>query len=565
MNPDFLDMGMFLGWFNSVSILFMLLLLYNFIPDRYFIIKKIHYSLFVGLIFSFAAIIAVFIHWVESSQSNIGFSAILIPMAGFFGGPVSAGIITVLLLLIRILFEDSRINNADGIIFIVTAIIGTTFYYLRERKIMKISPIWMRTLISIVVAAATTTILILYSLAGLTPGFSNNNLMIQITLVVATGVFVLSYLIQYIDQKKESDYELVAYREHLEALVQERTTELESMNALHQATIESTPDGIVVIDFNGSIQAYNHAAARILDITKNQVSDTPITLHTILKTKISDFNLEDLAYSDLSLPDQHISTNLIFNSGNVYEIHITPYLMKEKTIGNVINFRDITKRKHAEDALQTANQKLILLSGITRHDILNQLTALNLCLNLIAEEVANTDTAEYILKADHISHEIQYQVEFTRDYQDIGLKEPGWVNLAVTFEKATKTFKDQNIRFSFRGNNIEIYSDPLLERVFYNLIDNSIRHGGHVTSILVSTTPGEDTMIIRYEDDGCGVDPRDKKRIFEKGFGKHTGLGMFLIHEILSITGIVIEESGTFGTGVRFDIIVHAGKFRILD
>jgi signal transduction histidine kinase len=60
------------------------------------------------------------------------------------------------------------------------------------------------------------------------------------------------------------------------------------------------------------------------------------------------------------------------------------------------------------------------------------------------------------------------------------------------------------------------------------------------------------------------VQESDKERIFEKGFGKNTGLGLFLTREILAITGLSIRESGVCGKGVRFEIMVPKGKFRFL-
>jgi signal transduction histidine kinase len=65
-----------------------------------------------------------------------------------------------------------------------------------------------------------------------------------------------------------------------------------------------------------------------------------------------------------------------------------------------------------------------------------------------------------------------------------------------------------------------------------------------------------------YEDDGIGVQETDKDRIFEKGFGKNTGLGLFLSREILSITGLAMRETGISGKGARFEILVPNGKYR---
>jgi sensor histidine kinase regulating citrate/malate metabolism len=57
--------------------------------------------------------------------------------------------------------------------------------------------------------------------------------------------------------------------------------------------------------------------------------------------------------------------------------------------------------------------------------------------------------------------------------------------------------------------------------------------------------------------------PEEKNKIFAKGFGKHTGFGMFLIQEILSITGISIRETGEYTKGVRFEIRIPPGNFKI--
>jgi signal transduction histidine kinase len=68
---------------------------------------------------------------------------------------------------------------------------------------------------------------------------------------------------------------------------------------------------------------------------------------------------------------------------------------------------------------------------------------------------------------------------------------------------------------------------------------------------------------ITYRDDGAGIPVDDKEQIFRKGFGKHTGLGLFLTREILSITGITIRENGEPGKGVQFEILIPHDMHRI--
>ncbi len=61
-----------------------------------------------------------------------------------------------------------------------------------------------------------------------------------------------------------------------------------------------------------------------------------------------------------------------------------------------------------------------------------------------------------------------------------------------------------------------------------------------------------------------GITVEDKKRLFTRGFGKNTGLGLFLSREILAITGITITENGTPGKGARFEITVPKGMYRFM-
>jgi signal transduction histidine kinase len=51
-------------------------------------------------------------------------------------------------------------------------------------------------------------------------------------------------------------------------------------------------------------------------------------------------------------------------------------------------------------------------------------------------------------------------------------------------------------------------------------------------------------------------------QIFGMGYGNHTGIGLFLAREILSITGLSIKEVGEEGKGARFEILVPEGKWR---
>jgi PAS domain S-box-containing protein len=224
--------------------------------------------------------------------------------------------------------------------------------------------------------------------------------------------------------------------------------------------------------------------------------------------------------------------------------------------------QDITEQKRAEDALALACQKMNLLSSITRHDILNQLTVLSGYLALSEEIASDEKLLGFIKKEATATERINQQITFTKHYQDIGIQAPQWQNVHDTIVSAAALLDLRSVDVQVPFSNIEIYADPLLGKVFYNLLENAVRHGHNTSVIQFSFHENGDSLTIVCEDNGGGIDRDTKKHLFKRGYGKNTGFGLFLIREILSITGITIDENGEFGRGARFEITVPNGAYR---
>jgi len=220
---------------------------------------------------------------------------------------------------------------------------------------------------------------------------------------------------------------------------------------------------------------------------------------------------------------------------------------------------DISELKKTQDALVQANKKLDLLSSVTRHDTLNKLTVLQSFLTLLERKVQDPDARSYLLKAKDAGAVIRQQMEFTKVYQGLGLSDPQWMNLNKI---VTGLPVPPGISCSARVDGVEILADPLLVKVFENLLDNTVRHGEKATMVLVTYSESSGGLTVIYEDNGMGIPEREKETIFERGYGKNTGLGMFLAREILAITGMKISETGVPGSGARFGILVPKGAYR---
>lgn len=227
-------------------------------------------------------------------------------------------------------------------------------------------------------------------------------------------------------------------------------------------------------------------------------------------------------------------------------------------------YDDITQRKHTESALLHTNAKLNLLSGITRHDIRNQLQALSGYLELARLNAEKPESlTESLKKADTVVDTINRQLEFTKDYEEMGVNAPSWQNVDAIISQAVDLLPLRGTRVEIERPDLEVYADPLLGKVFYNLIDNALQYGGvQLTWIRISSRETDTGLILTCENNGAGIPTEEKKRLFERGYGKHTGLGLFLSSEILSITGISISETGDPERGVRFDMVVPNGEYR---
>ena len=91
----------------------------------------------------------------------------------------------------------------------------------------------------------------------------------------------------------------------------------------------------------------------------------------------------------------------------------------------------------------------------------------------------------FIEQEDIAAQAILRQIEFTKNYQDIGIHAPIWQDIGVHQKALQSLMPPGEIEVSVDVAGLEIYADPLLEKVFENLIDNSRRHGERVRHISV--------------------------------------------------------------------------------
>jgi hypothetical protein len=202
-----------------------------------------------------------------------------------------------------------------------------------------------------------------------------------------------------------------------------------------------------------------------------------------------------------------------------------------------------------------------IIHTIIFHDAKNRLAALHGYADLLRETLAGPGLLTHVEKLEEIASEIERDLGVASILSHLGHIEPRWQNLREVIGRSVSREPPGRVRIDEIPGSLWCLADPLFPRVFSNLLENARRHGEKVTAIRIGAREAEDGLVISVEDDGVGVPADQKEQIFELGFGRHTGYGLYLAREVLSVAGFSIRETGDPGKGARFDIHIPRGRY----
>ena len=207
-------------------------------------------------------------------------------------------------------------------------------------------------------------------------------------------------------------------------------------------------------------------------------------------------------------------------------------------------------------------KKLQLVGSVTRHDVLNQMTAIVGYNELLEMIVTDEKQKSYIEREKFAVDKIRRLFQFAKDYQNLAAEPPRWQALDNAIHRAMELFDNPAIKVTVSGSRISVFADSFLDKAIFQFLDNAARYGGTVTEVRITFQDRGTHAEMTIEDNGCGIPAADKERIFERGYGKGTGWGLFLAREILAMTSITVTENGEPGKGARFVITLPRGTYR---
>lgn len=224
---------------------------------------------------------------------------------------------------------------------------------------------------------------------------------------------------------------------------------------------------------------------------------------------------------------------------------------------------EIRERKRAEEEARLTNQKLALMTEVAYQDIHNKLTALRGFVELSRKASTEDERLTFVEKEVEILGIISNLIQKTKDYLQMGKNQPQWLTLEPMIEiQFSRISREHEISLSCNLKGLEIYADPLISRVFYNLLHNSVVHGKTVTRISFTFREVAERIVLLCEDDGEGISPELAVDLFHRISGGEGRFGLFFAREFLTIQGMEIAQTGVYGEGARFEIIIPKGKYR---
>ncbi len=259
--------------------------------------------------------------------------------------------------------------------------------------------------------------------------------------------------------------------------------------------------------------------------------------------------------------------------GSEFDVYMSgnAICLNDTVTGFVLIFQDISERFVVDEELERMvddqnvqlgktrllNEQLSVTGGLTRHDIRNKLMALTFKAYIAKKRSAgNSEVFGCLTDIEEITRNIARLLDFAKTYEVLGTQEQTRINVSKMVADAASLFVDlKGVTVINECEDFEVKADTLLMELFHNMIDNSLKYGApKITKIRVYVRVNQEGFTeLVYEDNGNGIDPEIKARLFQKGVTtKGTGYGLWLIRRICEMYGWSVQETGEYGQGVRF-------------
>ncbi|MDD2852301.1 MAG: response regulator [Desulfuromonadaceae bacterium] len=359
--------------------------------------------------------------------------------------------------------------------------------------------------------------------------------------------------------------------------------------SLLEATLESTADGILVVDMEGTVISYNKKYLSLWGISEDIVASRNDRIaHKLRQLKEPEPLAEKLHYM-YAHPEAKNSEQVELTDGRLFEIYSKPQIMGDEIVGRVWSFRDITDKKNLEEQLRHAQKMEAIgqMAGGIAHDFNNILTVIlgygSRLQELCSDDELQRENIDQVLKAAERAANLTRSLLVFSSRQVMTAQTVDLNDIVRNMEKFLRRIigEDIELRTGFPQERLTVYADSgQLEQVVMNLAVNArdaMPRGGilEIETQFVEPDkgffqafgegePGSYAMLM-VSDNGCGMDNVTREKLFEpffstKGVGKGTGLGLSVVYGIVRQHKGFIKVFSKPGMGTTFKILIPLYK-----
>lgn len=343
-----------------------------------------------------------------------------------------------------------------------------------------------------------------------------------------------------------------------------------------QATIDSFPDAVMVIDVEGRVEMANPAARRLLGVTPVQ-PDQPASGLWHPPDALREPLAEALRNRRDYLPESFEHTILLNSQSG--ESSVLPRILTirdqhDNTLGAAVVLQDVTR-------LRLLDQVKNNLVATASHELKTPLTGIRLAVHLLLEESIGPLTpkqVELLLDARENSERL---LSVVNNLLDLGKLEQGWRQLDVRPESPRVLLQSaaDAVRVRAQDKSIglaldvpddlpKVSADAVrIDHALRNLLDNALVYTDRGGQITLSAALDGDSIVLGVSDTGCGIPPEHVPHVFEKFFrvpgqsrGTGTGLGLAIVQEIVTAHGGTISCESRPGVGTTFRLRLPVAK-----
>ncbi|WP_254839344.1 two-component system sensor histidine kinase NtrB [Natronomonas marina] len=328
---------------------------------------------------------------------------------------------------------------------------------------------------------------------------------------------------------------------------------IELERKLFRRAVEAAGHSIYFTDANGVIEYVNPAFEETTGYTAEEaIGKTP----RILKSGEHDRAFyEELWETILS---GEVWRNELVNerkSGEQYVVDQTIAPVTDET-GEVSHFVainvDVTDRRTYERHLERQNERLDDFGSILSHDVKNLLTVAEGNVDLARE----TGDLSYLDRVDDAHSRMRELAEellaLARAGETVEERERVALDAVIADAWSTTATPEATLQIETGGVAVRADEDRLLQ-VFENLFRNAVEHGDSNVTIRVGVEDGR----LYVADDGPGIAPEERGKVFEKGYTtseEGTGYGLTLVENVVEAHGWDVDVTESETGGARFEI-----------